>query len=141
MVWFYCVLAHGTREAQTVDGVTSFYECGCASSDESDDGGEASKRAGGRVGMAWSDVGVRARMGAGSRRADGAEAGHRGAATASRGATEGASFVGEHTGDGARRPRTNDSRPGCQEFYGYGQWRQAKNSALRFGGRSAFGGG
>src|ERR1700724_3986930 len=107
MVWFYCVLAHGTREAQTVNSVTSFYECGCASSGESDDGGQASKRAGGRVGMAWSDVCVRARMGAGCRRADGAEAGHRGAATASRGATEGAGFVGEQPGAGRGRPRQN----------------------------------
>src|ERR1700681_463943 len=106
----------------------------------SNDGRHARTGASGRVGVAWAGGCVFASIGAGPRRAHRAEAGHRGAAATSRGANDGASFTAKHASDGARRPRTNDSRPGCQDFLDYGQRYQAKDYALRFGGRSAFGG-
>src|ERR1700682_647779 len=51
MVWFYCVLERGTREAQTVNSVTSNYECGCATVVRVTMGGRrATARA---AGLAW----------------------------------------------------------------------------------------
>src|ERR1700692_853286 len=99
---------------------------------EGDHGGHASGGAWGGIGIAWTGERVWASIGASSRRAARAETGHRGTAAASRGrsAIEGASFAGEHAGDGAQRQRATDSGPGCQEFGGHGQWSHAKDHTL-----------
>src|SRR6202140_4479742 len=95
---------------------------------EGDYGGHAS----GGIDFAWADRRVHTSIGASAGRTHGAETWERGTAAASggRSAIEGASFAGEHAGDGAQPQRANDSQPGCQEFGGHGQWSHAKDHTL-----------